>query len=127
MVRACGLVYRSALAFDEYAHILYRVCVCVRVCAQGKKFESIHIAKKKHAFCAKPKIFYIRHTMLFAHLPRQTAFSTFSTVRRIYHLIVTTEKSETILLAPGLFGDIVSGPRGLTEEVFEVSLLAKCF
>ena len=65
--------------------------------------------------------------MLFAPLPRQSAFSILSTVRRIYYLIVTTEKSETILLALGFFGDIVSGPRGLTEEVFELSLLAKSF
>ena len=87
---------------------------------------SDHIGKTQ-SVCARPKIFYFGHHALCTHLPSKTAFSTFATVRHIYYLLVTTEKSETSLTTPGLLVNIVSGPRGLTGDIFEPDFFAERF
>ena len=106
---------RSSHADDKYGHF-----------HQTDFFYSDHIGKT-HIVCARPKIFYFGHHALCTHLLSKTAFSTFATVRHIYYLLVTTEKSETSLTTPGLLVNIVSGPRGLTGELFELDFFAGRF
>ena len=106
---------RSSYADDQYGQFHQTIF-----------FYSDHVGKTQ-SVCARPKIFYFGHHALCTHLPSKTAFSTFATVRHIYYLLVTTEKSETSLTTPGLLVNIVSGPRGLTGDIFEPDFFAERF